>query len=152
MSLPARTTLAQATREYMDAMPVEVRAQLRVAVACILAHEADFVALCEAAPKARARMIRLLQMRPGTHAISDWKRDVVWNRDGGRCQKCGIECLHRTARVPRWDAWQRGEMDHVVPKSKGGTNDVDNLRLLCRRCNRRKHVKGAEFYTQATNG
>lgn len=136
----------------MDAMPPDIGARLCESVAFIMAHEPEFITLCEAAPKARARLIRLLQMRPGTHAISDWKRAEVWKRDGGRCQKCGIECLRRTARVPRWDAWQRGEMDHVVPKSKGGTNDVDNLRLLCRRCNRRKHTKGEEFYAQRAHG
>lgn len=147
-----RSLLAEEVRAQMDAMPEDVAAKLLVAVSAILAHESEFVTLCEVTPTTRARLIRLLQMRPGTHAISDWKRELVWKRDGGRCQKCGIECLRRTARVPRSEAWQRGEIDHVIPKSKGGTNDVDNLRLLCRRCNRRKHIKGAEFYAQPVHG
>ncbi len=25
--------------------------------------------------------------------------------------------------------------DHIIPVSRGGTHDVDNLRPLCRRCN-----------------
>lgn len=33
---------------------------------------------------------------------------------------------------------------HVVPLSKGGTNRLDNLTLLCRRCHRRTHG-GKEF-------
>jgi 5-methylcytosine-specific restriction endonuclease McrA len=28
------------------------------------------------------------------------------------------------------------DVDHVVPLSRGGTNDVANLRAVCRRCNR----------------
>ena len=30
------------------------------------------------------------------------------------------------------------EFDHVIPFSKGGPTTVDNLRLLCRECNRKK--------------
>lgn len=37
-------------------------------------------------------------------------------------------------------------VDHVIPKAKGGTNEIGNLALACRRCN---HIKGhrdlAEF-------
>lgn len=29
-------------------------------------------------------------------------------------------------------------IDHIVPLSRGGTDDLDNLRLLCRGCNSRK--------------
>ena len=48
------------------------------------------------------------------------KRDRV-------CQLCG---------VGRNDAVL--EVDHIVPRSKGGSNDPDNLQVLCARCNRGK--------------
>jgi 5-methylcytosine-specific restriction endonuclease McrA len=31
-----------------------------------------------------------------------------------------------------------GEIDHIVPVTKGGTNDWDNLAPICRGCNKRK--------------
>jgi 5-methylcytosine-specific restriction endonuclease McrA len=46
-------------------------------------------------------------------------------RDQGRCQHCG------TSAAPI-------EYDHVIPYSVGGDNSVENIQLLCRRCNAAK--------------
>ncbi len=50
----------------------------------------------------------------------------VWQRDGGKCTKCGaIEDLH---------------FDHIIPWSKGGSsNTPDNVQLLCGKHNLQKH-------------
>ena len=38
------------------------------------------------------------------------------------------------------------EIEHKVPISKGGSSDISNVVLSCRKCNRRKHAKtDAEF-------
>jgi hypothetical protein len=61
---------------------------------------------------------------PGRTPISDEVKIFVWNRDGGRCVKCGSA--------------ERLEFDHVIPVSLGGANTPRNLQLLCEPCNRGK--------------
>lgn len=53
-----------------------------------------------------------------------------------RCYYCG--CLLNNVKI---------EIDHIVPKSKGGSGCVSNLCLACKHCNRLKADKdNNEFY------
>lgn len=54
---------------------------------------------------------------------------------GGKCQYCGDAVYHSNASV-----------DHVIPKSKGGTHDVGNLRLCCSACNTMKNGRDVEYF------
>ena len=51
---------------------------------------------------------------------------AVWQRDKGKCVKCGSEVnLH---------------YDHIIPFSKGGSSiTAANIQLLCAKCNLQKH-------------
>jgi len=51
----------------------------------------------------------------------------VWKRDLGQCVICGSQ--HHL------------EYDHIIPVSKGGSNTANNIRILCRNCNREKSDK-----------
>src|SRR5919206_1977938 len=50
-------------------------------------------------------------------------RRAVMARDGGLCQYCGSRA---------------DSIDHVIPRSKGGTHTWDNVVAACRPCNARK--------------
>lgn len=68
--------------------------------------------------------------------ISDWVRSTVMARDKYQCVYCG----RRT----------HLQMDHIVPWSAGGTDTVDNLRVLCGPCNERRsnRVSRGDFHRQ----
>ena len=56
--------------------------------------------------------------------LAGWQvRSYVFHRDGRRCAYSG------TARAERY------ELDHIVPRSRGGTNRVSNLVVSCHDCN-----------------
>ncbi len=56
-----------------------------------------------------------------------FSRFNIYARDGNRCQYCGRQ-------------FQRAELnlDHVVPRSRGGTSVWENVVCSCHRCNRLK--------------
>ena len=61
-------------------------------------------------------------------SISAKTRHLVLERDDFRCCDCGASPANGALL----------EVDHTIPVSKGGTNDLDNLRTLCSECNRGK--------------
>lgn len=70
---------------------------------------------------------------PSAEYPPDWqaRRQRVLRRDDYRCQGCGIE----STRVDD----VRFDVDHVVPKSDGGTHATENLQTLCPSCHADKH-------------
>lgn len=62
-------------------------------------------------------------------------RAAVMARDGTACAYCKtstVEWQHAEG-VPQPD--NLATLDHVVRVEDGGTNDLDNLVIACRRCN-----------------
>lgn len=63
-------------------------------------------------------------------SISYSRRYDVLRRDKFQCVLCGAS-----------GSEAKLEIDHIVSVSRGGSNDIDNLRCLCFKCNRGKHSK-----------
>ena len=58
-------------------------------------------------------------------------RKELWQMCNGRCPKCGAKMQIKNCK----DEKTYMTIDHIVPRSKNGTNNIGNLRPLCRKCN-----------------
>jgi 5-methylcytosine-specific restriction endonuclease McrA len=63
-------------------------------------------------------------------------RIAVATRDGGQCVCLG--CRYHYGRCPATNDLQ---YDHKIPWSKGGSDSVNNIQLMCGPCNRTKSAK-----------
>ena len=71
---------------------------------------------------------RVPQQLPSEEAL----RLAVEARAAGRCEYC---------RAPQWVCGYRFHLDHVVPSSKFGEDDLENRSLACSPCNLAKSAK-----------
>jgi len=83
------------------------------------------VAIIDTAVRMWKRHLVELKANPNTQGIPDHVKAAVFKRDGGRCRQCGYMGPYI-------------EYDHILPRSKGGSNTVENIQLLCRQCNLKK--------------
>jgi 5-methylcytosine-specific restriction endonuclease McrA len=72
-------------------------------------------------------VVELLGLAENINIVTDMKksrRHFVFERDGFKCKVCGT-----------------GEdltLDHIQPRSKGGSDLPNNLQTLCKGCNEKK--------------
>ena len=59
---------------------------------------------------------------------------AIWEKYDHRCAICG-----------RRTSFDDGEIDHIKPLAKGGTNKPSNLQWLCHRCNKLKGSKRTNY-------
>jgi ATP adenylyltransferase len=99
------------------------------------AERSELVELCDAA------LSRYLDQRGATafdHRraslgyVSGSVRYEVLKRAGGRCELCGLSVEERAI-----------EIDHIIPRKHGGSDETTNLQALCYRCNANKGARDA---------
>ncbi|OCQ99854.1 HNH endonuclease [Nostoc sp. MBR 210] len=74
--------------------------------------------------------------------IDDATKEIVRKRANYLCEYC-----HSPERI----STTRFTVDHLIPKSIGGSDELNNLALACRRCNERRYnfVAGYDLETNA---
>jgi 5-methylcytosine-specific restriction endonuclease McrA len=93
-------------------------------------------------------------MQPQAEFDKSVTRDAVWKRYGPRCYLCGLEVFYdqadlslrnkskawkvRWGDVDKYDVNRQAVVEHVLPRSKGGSHTWDNVQIACSRCNLQK--------------
>jgi 5-methylcytosine-specific restriction endonuclease McrA len=72
----------------------------------------------------------------GAYTEAEWR--ALCEHYGNSCLSCGTRSRALTA-------------DHVIPLSKGGGNTIENVQLLCGRCNSRKGTNDADYRDSRTS-
>ena len=77
--------------------------------------------------------------------VSSTTRLRILEDSGGRCALCGVTNKEMAM-----------DVDHIKPRSRGGSNERSNLQALCTRCNRskrdRSEINYAELFLAQKNG
>lgn len=68
-------------------------------------------------------------------AVGKGLRRLVFERDGLVCHWCRVDVVrgYRDPLPPH-----AATIDHVIPKSEGGPDAIDNLVVCCNACNQRR--------------
>jgi hypothetical protein len=66
--------------------------------------------------------------------ISKAKRKAVYDKYGGHCAYCGKQLSIKELTV-----------DHIMPTSHGGKDNIENLRASCKTCNNMKGEGSIRF-------
>jgi 5-methylcytosine-specific restriction endonuclease McrA len=69
----------------------------------------------------------------GTHTHIE--RDLITRLQKGKCLSCGEKSSLT--------------IDHIIPLSRGGRNDLTNLQGLCKVCNSKKHTQSIDYRSKA---
>lgn len=78
-------------------------------------------------------VIRLVDYKYVPIRMQTVSRKNIFMRDGYKCMYCGKSA-----------GGENLELEHVIPRSRGGKNSWDNLVAACRKCNSRKNDRTPE--------
>ncbi len=120
----ARALVLNATYEPLCVVPSRRALMLVLAAKAELVHATDALFRSERIVLPEPSVVRLgYYVKVPYQARVALNRRAVFARDGHRCQYCGASAEN---------------IDHVLPRSKGGPHSWDNVVAACRPCNTRK--------------
>ena len=120
----AKALVLNATYEPLCVVPVRRAVILVLKQKAEVLHSAERVLHSERASMPVPSVIRLTYfVKVPFRARAALNRRAVFARDGGRCQYCGATAEN---------------IDHVIPRSRGGQHVWENVVAACRPCNTRK--------------
>lgn len=93
-------------------------------------HEMELIGLDNFRVQFSQELLAAHKKRERARMTRDY-RVAIMKRDNYTCQKCGKYMPDEVGL----------QIDHIIPVSKGGTSDAENLQVLCSKCNGRKSNK-----------
>ena len=83
-----------------------------------------------------------IPQRTDVNAPKNYRQNahVLYGQQEGACNGC-----------KQWFPFKVMEVDHIVPKSKGGTDHIENLQMLCGSCNKIKGQNPMEYLMAQLN-
>lgn len=73
-----------------------------------------------------------------THLFPSWDKNAHWVRVYRARIRLGLEKCRLCGCVSEWGTERQLTLDHIWPRSKGGTSQMENATILCARCNNAK--------------
>lgn len=92
------------------------------------------VSRVEAKRRAKQRTILAIVATDATFVRAEYRGGEAWI---GKCLHCGAHLVVGLDGEPI----SRATIEHILPRSHGGTDDLENLGLACARCNSQKGVR-----------
>ena len=104
----------------------------------------------ENAAKERARQCRWEQANPDKVRAKRSRRRTLKTSAGGSFsgEEFSALCKHYGGKCLCCGKRRKLTADHVIPVSKGGTSNIDNIQPLCLSCNSKKGTKSTDYRTR----
>jgi 5-methylcytosine-specific restriction endonuclease McrA len=119
-----RALVLNATFEPLGVVSSRRAVLLVLDTKAVAVHTTDRVFRAERVTVPEPSVVRLVRyVHVPRHYRVAVNRRTVFARDGSRCQYCGLAAEN---------------LDHVIPRSRGGGHTWENVVAACRRCNTRK--------------